>query len=366
VTLLRLGDGGLAGGPSFGATSPASTESWEKVLASAPLALPSQTPAWLRCVCTVDGYQDATRMYRTADGRNLVLPMVRRARLAGKVSMEASLPIGWGPAGLLGEGGVVRPEDVRTVFVDLARASALRISLRPDPSTARIWDEAAPSWVSRQPLMSQLVCLDGGFDEVWRTRFRADTRNRVRRAERAGVVVESDDTGRLVPLFQRLYANSVERWARRDGVPVAIARLRAARREPAGKLPAVAAELGTGMRVYAAFVDERPAAAIVVLFGTGVATYWRGAMDEDLAGRSYANYLLHRTAIEDASAAGCVAYQMGDSAPGSQLALFKSRFGAVEQPYNNYWLERLPIMPVSAQVRRRAGAVMRRWRGREQ
>ena len=30
---------------------------------------------------------------------------------------------------------------------------------------------------------------------------------------------------------------------------------------------------------------------------------------------------LHRTAIEDACAAGCSAYHMGDSAPGSQLAL---------------------------------------------
>jgi hypothetical protein len=29
----------------------------------------------------------------------------------------------------------------------------------------------------------------------------------------------------------------------------------------------------------------------------GGALYWRGAMDEDTAGKTYANYMLHRTVI---------------------------------------------------------------------
>ena len=343
---------------------PAPRDVWDRLVASDPRSLPSQTPRWLDAICAVAGLEDASRLYETADGRLLVLPLVRR-RLLGMALAEASLPYGWGPGGLVAEGGRVLPEDIRTVFADLADRRAPRVTLRPSPATGRVWDAAVPTAVVRRPHMAQTLDLGAaGFGEVWRTRFKPDTRNRVRRAERAGVLVERDDTGRLVPVFQELYQRSVARWARRDGQPLAVARWRAARREPGGKLPTVAAALGTFCRLYVASVNGRPAAAIVVLLGTASASYWRGAMDEQVVGRTYANYLLHRTAIEDACAAGCRAYHMGDSAPGSQLALFKSRFGAEERPYASYQLERLPFASAASAARGAVGGALRRRRGR--
>jgi Acetyltransferase (GNAT) domain len=326
-----------------GAVSPIPVDAWNEVFASAPDALPTQARPWLRCVCAVDGYEDASRLYRAPDGRRLVLPLVRGRALGPVLSARAALPAGWGPGGLLGEGGVTRPDDIAMVVADLASLGAFTIRLRPDPSAARAWEDGMPAGVVREPAMAQTLSLEGGFDTVWRTRFRRDARNRVRRAERAEVTVERDDGDRLVPVFHRLYAMSVLRWARRDGDPRALARWRAARREPDRKLRTVASAADTGCRLYAAFRHGRPLAAIVVLFAPGVAAYWRGAMDEDLAGPVHANYLLHRVAIEDAAAAGCGAYHMGDSAPGSSLALFKSRFGAVEQHYSVYRIERAPL-----------------------
>jgi hypothetical protein len=320
---------------------------------------------WMRCVCAVGGYEDATRLYQTIDGRRLVLPLVRRSRFGRLGSTAASLPTGWGPAGLLGEGGVVLPEDVRMVFADLGRHDLRQVSLRPDPATAATWDEGSPAGVVRRPRTAQALSLEGGFDEVWRSRFRSDTRNRVRRAKRTGITVQCDDAGRLVAVFQDLYAKSVDRWARQEGQPIALARFQARQREPASKLRTVAAALGTRCRIYAAFLDGRAAAAIVVLYGTTTAAYWRGAMDEEFAGRTYATYLLHRTAIEDAAAAGCTAYNMGDSAPGSSLALFKSRFGAVEQCYASYRIERLGFSSVADHALRRAGETLKRRRGRQ-
>jgi hypothetical protein len=344
--------------------SPAPASAWEEIFAAAPRALPSQAPAWLKCVCTVDGYTDASRLYQTADGRRFVLPLVRRFRVGLLGATLDSLPTGWGPAGLLSEDGIVTPDDVRMVYTDLRRR-AMRLTLRPDPAMAAVWDEAMPAGVVRQPLTSHALPLDGGFDEVWKHRFRSDTRTRVRRAERAGVKVECDDAGAFVPIFQQLYAKSVDRWARQEGQPLALARFRAGRREPEHKLRTVATVYGTRCRIYTAFVDGQPAAAIVVLYGTNTAAYWRGAMDEEVAGRTYANYLLHRTAIEDAAAAGCTTYNMGDSAPGSPLALFKSRFGAVEQNYASYRIERLAVTSVVERARRRVGEVLKRRRGRQ-
>ncbi|MGN9912920.1 GNAT family N-acetyltransferase [Phytohabitans sp. LJ34] len=314
--------------------------------------LPSQTPAWLRCVCAVGGYRDASRLYEVGDGRRLVLPLVwRRGR-------GASLPLGWGPGGIVADGGV-RPGDVRLVGADLAGLRALGVHIRPDPAYAAVWEAAMPAGVRRERRMSQALPLDGGFDRVWRTRFHSDARNRARRAERHGVTVERDDTGRLLPVFHALYAESVDRWARHEGVPPALARWRAARREPPRKLRAVMADRAIACRLYGAFLDGRPVAVIVVLFGTGTAVYWRGAMADRLAGPCYANYLLQRTAIEDAVEAGCAVYQMGDSAPDSPLALFKSRFGAVAQHYATYDIETVPVSAVAGRAQAAARRVLR-------
>jgi Acetyltransferase (GNAT) domain len=346
--------------------SPAPRDEWDGVLAAATRALPTQRPAWLRSVCAVDNYEDASRLYRCADGRRLVLPLVRR-RLLGlgtRWAPMASLPVGWGPGGLLAEDGVVRPDDVRMVVADLARTGAVDVRLRPDPASAAVWESAVPPQVIRQPGMAQTVPLDEGFDRVWRSRFRSDTRNRVRRAERAGVVVERDDSGALVPAFHRLYALSVARWAKRDGIPPVLARWRADRREPERKLRTVAGDPATGCRIYGAFHHGQPVAAIVVLFAAGAAAYWRGAMDEALAGTTYANYLLHRTAIQDAADTGCAAYHMGESAPGSPLALFKSRFGAVEQHYASYRLAPAAVTALAGarhDVGRVARTLLTRW-----
>jgi hypothetical protein len=347
--------------------SPAPRQLWERLVASDPRSVPSQTPRWLDAICSVAGLEDASRLYETADGRRLVLPLVRR-RVLGVPLVEASLPYGWGPGGLVAEGGSLLPEDVRTVLVDLAARRVPRVTTRPSPATATIWEQAwrtaAPAAGARRPHMAQSLDLRAGFDEVWRVRFKGDARNRIRRAERMGVVVECDDTGRLVPVFQELYRMSVARWARRDGQPVLLARWRAAHREPDSKLRTVSAAMGTSFRVYLASLDGRPAAAIVVLLGATGTTYWRGAMDEEVAGKAYANYLLHCTAIRDAAAAGCSVYYMGDSAPGSDLARFKSRFGAEESSYASYRVERLPLGPVTEAGRGAVAAALRRGRVR--
>ena len=56
-------------------------------------------------------------------------------------------------------------------------------------------------------------------------------------------------------------------------------------------------------------------------------------MDEKLAGKTYANYLLHSMAIKDACSQGCTHYHMGETGGSASLAHFKSRFGATAVPY---------------------------------
>lgn len=331
-------------------TSPAPREVWQELLRADPTALVSQTPAWVDCICALGGCEDASRLYETPDGRQLVLPMVRRRGLPAALAIQASLPPSWGMGGLLAAGGAA-PEEVAAVFADLAARPALRTSLRPNPLAAEAWAAARPAVVVAVPRLAHVLDLEGGFERVWSERFKGETRTGVRKAERAGLVVECDTSGRLVPVFYDLFRRSVDRWARQQHEPLRLARWRAQRRDPLRKFQLVAERLGEACRIWVAWLDGRPAAAILVLQGAN-ASYTRGAMDKELAGPARANHLLHRLAIEDACRAGCRHYHMGESGSSASLAQFKSRFGAAPHRYAEYHLERLPITSLDDRLRR--------------
>ena len=61
-------------------------------------------------------------------------------------------------------------------------------------------------------------------------------RRHLRKAERVGVEIEMDTTGRLVPVFHQIFREWVERWVPKSGLPPMVARRLALRQEPS-KLP---------------------------------------------------------------------------------------------------------------------------------
>jgi lipid II:glycine glycyltransferase (peptidoglycan interpeptide bridge formation enzyme) len=195
------------------------------------------------------------------------------------------------------------------------------------------------------------VDLQGGFDTVWNRSFSSSTRRKIRYASRAGVVIEADNTGKLVPAFYELYEESIARWAGQQNEPLYLARLRARWRDPLHKIAALAASLGDLMTIWIAWFDNRPVAGIVVLGGGNSAHYRMGAMKKDEAGHCQANYLLHCEAIRAACEAGYSSYHMGESGSSEGLAHFKERFGAVGHPYAEYILERLPLTSLDLKLR---------------
>jgi hypothetical protein len=103
-------------------------------------------------------------------------------------------------------------------------------------------------------------------------------------------------------------------------------------------------------RLYLAMHEGRAVAGIITYQGTG-ARYTNGAMIKDLAGPVRANYLLHRWAIEDACRSGSTHYDFGESGGSKELAQFKTRFGALPQPYHEYIVERLPLVELDRSTR---------------
>ncbi|MGB6223949.1 MAG: GNAT family N-acetyltransferase, partial [Pseudonocardiaceae bacterium] len=197
------------------------------------------------------------------------------------------------------------------------------------------------------------------FPTVWSKRFTSKVRSNCRKAERRGVVVESDSTGRLIPVFDKLYRSSVDRWAQERGYPLTLMRWLAQRQHPQKKFATVAHRLGERCTVWIAWRHGEPIAGIINLTRGPQVTYWRGAMDKERSRGTGANELLHRCAIEAACASERQSYDFGLSQT-DDLKKFKGTFGAEEVPVHIYYFERLPTVATEAKCYDAAKQAIRR------
>jgi hypothetical protein len=276
-------------------------------------------------------------MYHGAEGRRVILPLVRRRAWPPRIAVMASPPPGWGFGGLIADEGV-RAGDVDLVLDDLARRPGIRVSIRPNPLQASRW--AARAGAETVARCAHVLDLRAGPDAIW-AGLRSAARNEIRKAG-ARVEIETDTNGRLLPVFFDLLDISRSRWAQQQHEPAWLAQWRGNRQDSLDKWQRIAGVLGAACRVSVAWADGRPAAGLVVLQGTN-AHYTRGAMDRDVAAPTHANAALQWKAIRDAAAAGCAWYHMGESGTSSSLARFKERFGARPYDYAEYRFERLPL-----------------------
>jgi lipid II:glycine glycyltransferase (peptidoglycan interpeptide bridge formation enzyme) len=239
---------------------------------------------------------------------------------------------------------------VRDVIVDLRRLPAVRIRIVPSTADAPAWEQAVPASVARCRFEAFVVDLTGGFDETWSQRASKKTRYKVRKAEREGVQVESDTTGRLLPVFNQLYQRSVDAWARDHFLPTPIAHPLIERRHDHAKLEMVARRLGDACRVWIAWKDGEPLSGIVVHSSGSAATYWKGATDKAKVRALGATDLLHSRAMQAACGEGRSRYDLGRSGLAS-LTQFKLSLGARRVEYFSYQLERLPLTATQEWVR---------------
>jgi hypothetical protein len=325
---------------------PAPRGAWTEVVASDPDVLAEQTPQWVDAMCAGRRWVDASRLYVTASGRRLVVPMVR-SRLPAAVAVEGSMPAHWGFGGVIAEEGV-DVVDVEFVYADLARRRVVRQTIRPNPLQGDLWQAAARTAL-QVPRCAHVLDISAGADAVWKA-FRSNVRRGIRVAERAGVEIERDDTGRLLPEYFELVELSRTRWAAQQNEPLWLARQRYRLYDTLDKWQRIARHLGPACVVRVARLDGTAVAGTIVLTGTN-GHYTRSAMDKDRAARCYANFALHWNAIQDLCAAGARTYHLGESGTSRSLGAFKEQLGARAVPYPEVRIERLPISSADRIVR---------------
>jgi len=326
--------------------SPAPRDVWVDLFRASEESLVYQSPSWFDALVE-SGHRDASRLYELRSGRRLVLPVARSRR---PLSGQASLPAGWGIGGLVTAGRVM-PSDVAAVAADPTLASSGPVLIKPGPLAAAAWAVALPGPAGAEHSV-HILDLAGGYDQVW-DRYPSDTRKMIRRADRAGVLVESGNSARLVEAFHLLYDRWLDERARRLRRPPALQRLSGRRREPPARLDLLARRLADACRLWVAFVEGEPAAALVTFLDGSVAVNWRSTMDRERAGKTQANYLLQAQAIEYASREGCRLFHMGESGGVAGIEGFKERFGAVKHRYVEYSIG--GTVGFGSRLRRRTG-----------
>jgi hypothetical protein len=329
-------------------STPAPREVWDRLYAEDATATLSQSPLWMDALTTSTRWVDASRCFETRDGRTFVLPLARRGP-RGRGAVYASMPAGWGMGGLVSSSPITAA-DIAAVETDLRASGASVVRILPNPIRGDTWSAALSDRVITIPRYSHVVDLDGGFEKVWGERYRRTARRTVTKAREGELNIERDTSGRFIPIYRELFWRSVERWARRSNEPLPVARLRASREDPTGKLEFLAERLGDNMVTWVAFYRGKPAAADIILKGRN-SFAWRGAMHEELGPETHAAYLLQNLAIEEACADGGDFYYLGESGPAKGIALFKERFGGIGYHYPEVRYERLPYTSANQFVR---------------
>lgn len=315
--------------PVVDIVSPVPTQVWNNVLESDPGATPQQTSEYSTAVRQAVGGRDASRLYVLADGRRLLLPLVRHSPFPG-LHVDSDYPRGYGQGGLLADGGL-RPNDVCIVVDDLRGSSSVSTSINGHHHTAQYWKVGCGNGVVEIRRRVEVVDLRDGFDKLWRKGFAGGVRRNIAKAERAGVRIERDTTGRLLPAFYEIYLAWAAERSARSALPPRLALLSARHRESYRKLSSVVDQLAGRCRVWVAWFEDRPVACSISMVHGQHALGWRGYSIRSVAGPVAANTAVSVAEIKDAAESGCHYFDLGQSSDLPGLLTFKKSLGALPQ-----------------------------------
>jgi Acetyltransferase (GNAT) domain len=338
-----------SGSDGLRVVSPVRREVWESLLRSDRDAAVTQTLAWRDAVMGTGRYRDVSLLYEFGSGRQVVLPLVRRRGQPRQAAVLASWPHEWSVGGPISQDGRVSPAEAAAVLADVARRGTLAAQITLRYNADRNWLDQAGRFRVMQ-YGCYVLDLEGGFGQVWERRFRGVTRTAVRKAERSGLEVEVDRSGRLLGVLCELYERSIQARAARRHDPVWLTRARMDQIAPVSlpQMKLVADAFGKDCATWVARSKGQAVAGLIVLRSGTHAHGWRIASDKELAHPVRATELLHRLDIEEACREGFRFYNMGGAPAGSPLARYKEKFGADLHFTHELYAEHLPVRAARA------------------
>lgn len=297
-------------------------EEWGRLVREDSRASFFQTKDWSGLLArTVPGMRPSCLTGRINGELVCGLPLVRIGK--GGFSVLASMPYGTFGGPVLGRGAP--PGAVR----DLADAFA-RIAASPLVAAAHLADFAGrvhepPPGFDVVGEEAQVIQLAATAEET-RASFKPAARNKIRKAEKAGVRVRRATTESDFLEYGRMLAGCSRRWGERcDFGPSFF-------RELALLDPNVVV-------MWLAEHEGRIIAGDLTFMLHDMSVHW-GNVSVEGAKNLAPNNLLHLATIEEAHRAGLARVNLGASAGIQGVDDFKASFGAVRVPYRRYTMEK--------------------------
>ena len=282
---------------------------WSELIERAPAASVFHHRRWLGLLGARYGYEMTAVCLAGQDGELVGgLPIaVVRSRLTGARLVSVPFSDVCGPI-------TIKPED-ETELLAAVDAERRRLGL---PLEVHADVPSLPEGSATDRFFHHVVPLDGGVDEVLRTRVSASKRRGAARARRLGVTVIQERDRRAVDEYFRLHVKT----RRRLGIPT----------QPHRFFRGLTDLFSQGLGfVLLAQWEGRPIAGAVYLRHKSTLTYKYGASDAAHSDKR-PNNLLHLEAMRIACEAGCAVMDMGRTELANEgLRRFKLQLGAEER-----------------------------------
>jgi len=312
---------------------------WDELVAATPSSSFFQTRLWSDVLTeTLDDHEPVRAIATDGDVLLAAIPAIRRRR--GPLSVVESMPFGT-------YGALLRRPDAPSDVADGLVTALCDAVAGPTLAQIRLVDfggdlHGACTDFEQHACDAQVVPLDRPYDEIW-SAFKPSARNKVRKAERAGVTVREASGTEDFLRYHAMLEECSKRWGSVN---------------PFGRAFFERLANGTdeGVQMLLAEHDGVVIAGDLNLIGGRCVFNWGNVSHRD-AVRLAPNSLLHARGMEEGCRRGLLTYNLGGSAGIEAVAKFKSAFRPERVTYHEYVLEK-GWMRLGRRLRRSAeGAV---------
>lgn len=294
----------------------AETAEWAEIAGRCPYATFFHGPIWLGAfAAALPGTTVATRIVEFEDGKDVVLPLLRRTRAGGLFRAFSTTAAGcYGGAISTGplSAGHLRG------LLSWARRTLPNLYWRINPLDphAGVLEESATERDSSE----QLVLTDFADDEMLKAHYRHSARKQVNKGIRAGFEVRVAEAWVDWQAYYGLYEQRLGQWGKT-----------ASSRYPVDLFRSFHDARGQGVKLWLIFKDGVLAGGNLNFYHGRHAVEWHAAYDRDYFPLGVRDFLVH-TIIEDARARGYEIYDFNPSGGHEGTRRFKQSFGTTSVP----------------------------------
>lgn len=265
-----------------------------------------QTPEWVEVLCgAFSEFHGRACILQSSASPPVLFPVIENRKGPGLYTW-LSLPYGTygGPIPLRNQ-SLESSWSLVEAFLAEQGFSAINITLPPQVH--------APQWTDYQikTLTTQVLDLQGGFNQLLERSFTPACKRALRKAERHRLEVKPLKAEHYLDAFLALYEQSINRWELDKGFPSRLFELLWA-------MPAV--------KVWGALQQDQLVAAALIFTHKTHQYYWLGVMDEALQ-HLRANNLLFSQILQQSCRDGIETFDFGNSEGLIGVFNFKKSFG---------------------------------------